>query len=83
MAEKVSCVFFFICSASLKKLLYVLMYTIGNKCIQFSVLYETELLGNETLPFCVRFIMLRYMELFLGTVYLQYIHFNEVHPFSA
>lgn len=83
MAEKVSCVSSFICSASPKMLLYVLTFTIGKRCIQFSVLYEKELLGNETLPFCVSFIMLHYMELFLGTVYLQYIHFNEVHPFST
>lgn len=84
MAEKVSCVsFLFVLLPFKKKLLYVLMYTTGNGCIQFLVIYEKEFLGNETLPFCVSFIVLRYMGLFLGTVYLQYIHFNEVHPFST
>lgn len=83
MAEKVSCVSSFISSVSPQMLLYALMFTIGKRCIQFSVLYEKEILENEMLPFCVSFIMLHYMELFLGTVYLQYIHFNEVHPFST
>lgn len=62
---------------------YVLTFTVGKRCIQFSVLYEKDLLENEMLPFSVSFIMLHYMELFLGTVYLQYIHFNEVYPFST
>uniref|UniRef100_A0A8D0EH28 Transmembrane protein 196 n=1 Tax=Strix occidentalis caurina TaxID=311401 RepID=A0A8D0EH28_STROC len=58
MAEKVSCVSCLICSASPKMLLYVLTFTIGKRCIQFSVLYEKELLGNEMLPFRLSFLML-------------------------
>lgn len=83
MAEKVSCESSLTCSTSPKMLLYVLTFTMGKRCTQFSVLYENELLGNEMLPFCVSLIMLHYMELFLGSGYLQYIHFNEVHPFST
>lgn len=58
MAEKVSCVSSLICCASSEMLLYVLMFTTGKRCIQFSVLCEKELLENEMLPFCVSFLML-------------------------
>uniref|UniRef100_A0A674HG03 Transmembrane protein 196 n=1 Tax=Taeniopygia guttata TaxID=59729 RepID=A0A674HG03_TAEGU len=84
MAEKVSCVSSLICSASPKMLLYALTFTIGKGCIQFSVLYEKEFLENEMLPFCVSFILLHYMELFLGTVFIcstsismKHIHFQH------